>query len=95
MTKKELDAATEGRKASVLGPGDSMGESALVIDSERSATIKVTERSIFYALEKRHFSAFLQVAPKLQDTTCFIQRSDCSYFGEISMLLQVVQNWSK
>ena len=68
MTKKELDAATEGRKASVLGPGDSMGESALVIDSERSATIKVTERSIFYALEKRHFSAFLQVAPKLQDT---------------------------
>ena len=75
MTKKELDAATEGRKASVLGPGDSMGESALVIDSERSAT--VTERSIFYALEKRHFSAFLQVAPKLQDTIMLHTKSDC------------------
>lgn len=53
-------------RTSVLGPGDHIGESALVVEGDRSATIKVVERAIFFALEKKHFGAFLKVAPKLE-----------------------------
>jgi len=50
----------------VLGPGDYLGESALVVESSRSATINVVERSIFFGLEKANFGAFLRVAPSLE-----------------------------
>jgi CRP-like cAMP-binding protein len=73
VDKKSAAAAADGsfpstlEKASTLAAGDHLGESALVVEGDRSATIKVVERAIFFKLEKRNFGAFLQVAPAMQE----------------------------
>ena len=41
-------------------------QSALVVQGNRSATVKVIERSIFFSLDRSHFGAFLKVAPALE-----------------------------
>ena len=60
------ESPTMQRVASTLSPGDHIGESALVVEGDRSATIRVTARSIFFALEKHNFGALMQVAPSLE-----------------------------
>ena len=46
-------------------------ESKRLVEADRSATIKVIERSIFFALEKKNFGTLLQVAPKLESLRGF------------------------
>ena len=50
----------------MFGAGNHIGESALVVEGDRSADIRVVEKSIFFKLEKANFAQFLSVAPALE-----------------------------
>ena len=53
--------------ASVLRPGDHIGEMALVVDGQRTASVRAVERCVLYCLARENFKAFLQVAPSLEE----------------------------
>ena len=54
-----------GRKIRVLGPGDLVGEIALMNDSPRTATVTVTEPSRVLVLTARDFRRLLQDSPDI------------------------------
>jgi CRP-like cAMP-binding protein len=55
-----------GRKINTLGPGDVMGEIALVAGGPRSATVTTTQDTSFLVIGARQFWELLEQAPDLQ-----------------------------
>lgn len=54
-----------GRKLRVLGPGDMIGEIALLNDGPRTATVTLTESSRVLVLAARDFRTLLRESPDL------------------------------
>jgi CRP/FNR family cyclic AMP-dependent transcriptional regulator len=54
-----------GRKVGELGPGDFFGELALLIDSERNATITAVTPMEAIVLSRREFEAAMADAPRM------------------------------
>jgi CRP-like cAMP-binding protein len=54
-----------GRKVGELGPGDFFGELALLIDSERNATVTALTPMEAIVLSRREFEAALADAPRM------------------------------
>ena len=54
-----------GRKLRVLGPGEMIGEIALLNDSPRTATVTVTEPSRVLVLTARDFRTLLRELPEM------------------------------
>jgi CRP-like cAMP-binding protein len=58
-------ARRNGRKLRVLGPGDMIGEIALLNDGLRTATVTLTEQSRVLAVTARDFRSLLKDQPHL------------------------------
>jgi CRP/FNR family transcriptional regulator, cyclic AMP receptor protein len=56
----------KGRKVDTLGPGDFVGEAALLTGSPRNATVKTTTPATLLALTSRSFWALLDESPDIQ-----------------------------
>ena len=52
---------------SSLGPGDFLGEIALVFGGDRTATAVVSEPSHLFVVEKADFVAMLERQPRIED----------------------------
>jgi CRP-like cAMP-binding protein len=65
-----IDGAAEvrrkGRKVNTLGPGDFLGEIALVTGVPRTATVKTTEPSRMLVITARDFRTLLRSTPSMQ-----------------------------
>jgi CRP/FNR family cyclic AMP-dependent transcriptional regulator len=55
----------DGRKLAELGPGDFLGELAVLSGAPRTATVVATSDMILEALNRREFMAVLDESPKL------------------------------
>ena len=62
-----VEVSQDGRSISSLGPGDYLGEIALVFGGERTATAVVSEPSRLFVVEKADFVAMLERQPRLED----------------------------
>ena len=56
----------KGRKVDTLGPGDFVGETALLTGAPRNATVKTTSPTTLLALTSRSFWALLDQSPDIQ-----------------------------
>ena len=56
----------KGRRVNTLGPGDFLGEIALLADRPRTATVTTTAQSRLLVLTGRDFRALLRELPALQ-----------------------------
>jgi CRP-like cAMP-binding protein len=61
-----VEVRRKGRKINTLGPGDVMGEMALVSGGPRSATVTTTQDTSFLVIGARQFWELLEQAPDLQ-----------------------------
>jgi len=64
--------STEPTIIAFLGPGEVMGELALLTGSVRSATVRAPERAEVFALEKPTFDDLLANAPTLSRNLCVV-----------------------
>lgn len=55
----------DGRKVADLGPGDFLGELAVLSGAPRTATVVATSDMVLEALNRREFMAVLDESPKL------------------------------
>jgi len=56
----------KGRKIDTIGPGDFVGEMALLTGAPRNATVKTTSDATLLAVTSRAFGALLDEAPDIQ-----------------------------
>jgi CRP/FNR family transcriptional regulator, cyclic AMP receptor protein len=56
----------KGRKIDTLGPGDFIGEMALISGGPRNATVKTTTDASLLAVTERQFWRLLEQAPEMQ-----------------------------
>lgn len=64
VTAKAL-VRRNSRKVAELGPGDVVGELALLSSSQRNATVVATSRGTVLEIHRRHFIALLDESPPL------------------------------
>merc|ERR1712087_984559 len=62
-----VTVSVDDKPIATLGPGDHFGETALVINELRSATVKAMERCLLVHISKVHFGDFLQLYPALEE----------------------------
>ena len=55
-----------GRKIDTLGPGDFIGEMALITGDPRNATVRTTTATSLLAVSERQFWRLLEQAPEIQ-----------------------------
>lgn len=63
----EVEIRIDGREVSHLGPGDHLGEIALLLDVPRTATAVTTRPSRLYVLSQDAFTAMLRAHPRIED----------------------------
>ncbi len=51
----EVEVTREGKHLSTLGPGNFLGEIALLRDVPRTATVTAMKPTVFQALDRAHF----------------------------------------
>jgi CRP-like cAMP-binding protein len=56
----------KGRKIDTIGPGDFVGEIALLTGAPRNATVKTTSNAMLLAVTSRAFGGLLDEAPDIQ-----------------------------
>ena len=61
-----VDVSRKGRKINTLGPGDFIGEMALISGGPRNATATTTTDASLLAITERQFWALLAEAPEIQ-----------------------------
>jgi CRP-like cAMP-binding protein len=62
----EVEVTQKGRRLNRLGPGDFMGEVALITKAPRNATLTTTRKTSILALTERQFWELLREVPELQ-----------------------------
>lgn len=65
LVNGRADVMRDDQKIAELGPGDFLGEMALLEDLPRSATVVTTEPSLILEMHRRDFSTVLDEAPHL------------------------------
>jgi uncharacterized membrane protein len=63
----EVEIRIDGREVNRLGPGDHLGEIALLLDVPRTATAVTTRPSRLYVLSQDTFAAMLRTQPRIED----------------------------
>jgi CRP-like cAMP-binding protein len=63
----EVEILLDGREIRRLGPGDYLGEIALVFGGRRTATAIAAKPSRLYVLEEPAFTAMLRSQPRIED----------------------------
>jgi CRP-like cAMP-binding protein len=63
----EVEIRLDGRPIRRLGPGDYLGEIALVFGGRRTATAVATKPSRLYVLDEAPFTALLRKQPRIED----------------------------
>lgn len=63
-----VDVKRKGRKINSLGPGDFIGEVALISGGPRNATVTTTRKTSLLALTDRQFWDLLKQVPELQSS---------------------------
>ena len=63
-----VDVKRNGRKINSLGPGDFVGEMALIAGSPRNATVTTTRDTDVLAITDRQFWALLEQVPEMQSS---------------------------
>ena len=61
-----VEVRRKGRKISSLGPGDFIGEMALISGAPRNATVTTTRQSSLLVVTERQFWELLERTPKMQ-----------------------------
>ena len=56
----------KGRKVDTIGPGDFIGEIALIVGGPRNATVRTTTDTSLLVLTARQFWTLLDEAPEIQ-----------------------------
>jgi CRP-like cAMP-binding protein len=67
LVQGEADVVRKGRVVNELGPGDFVGEIALVTDQPRTATVKTRGPSRILVLTASGFRALMHDVPSIQD----------------------------
>lgn len=65
IVEGEAEVTRNGQKLADLGPGDFLGEMALLEDLPRSATVTATAPARLLEMHRRDFSSVLDAAPHL------------------------------
>jgi inner membrane transporter RhtA len=63
----EVEIRIDGRQVNRLGPGDHLGEIALLLDVPRTATAVTTRPSLLYVLAQDDFATMLRAHPRIED----------------------------
>jgi CRP-like cAMP-binding protein len=66
LVQGEADVLRKGRLVASLGPGDFVGEIALVTDVPRTATVKTTQPTHALVLTRRDFRGLMKRVPSIQ-----------------------------
>jgi CRP-like cAMP-binding protein len=61
-----VDVSRQGHKINALGPGDFIGEMALISGTPRNATVTTTRNSSLLVVTERQFWALLEQTPGMQ-----------------------------
>jgi CRP/FNR family cyclic AMP-dependent transcriptional regulator len=61
-----VEVRRKGRKINSLGPGDFIGEMALISGAPRTATVTTTQHSSLLVVTERQFWELLERTPKMQ-----------------------------
>lgn len=67
VTSGALEIRVDGRVINMLGPGDFVGELALLFGAPRSASAFATEPTSLLVMDKDSFSALLAEQPAVED----------------------------
>ena len=67
VAEGSVEIRQDGHKIGAMGPGDHLGEIALIFGGPRTATAVVTEPSRLLVVGKDDFSAMLQAHPRIED----------------------------
>jgi CRP/FNR family transcriptional regulator, cyclic AMP receptor protein len=65
VVEGELLVRRNGRKVATLGPGEVVGEMAILMDRARTATVSAAQTSVVLVGERRSFEALLDEVPGL------------------------------
>jgi CRP/FNR family transcriptional regulator, cyclic AMP receptor protein len=66
VVEGEVEVRRKGRKINTLGPGDFIGEMALISGAPRNATVTTTRDSSLLAVTDRQFWELLERTPSMQ-----------------------------
>jgi CRP-like cAMP-binding protein len=75
-----VEVTKEGRHVATLGPGDFVGEIALLRDVPRTATVTATADTILQALDRGHF------IPAVTGQGAFSEAADVAMTVRLAML---------
>ncbi len=67
VTDGEVDVSQDGRHVRTLGPGDFLGEIALVFGGVRTATATVSRAASLFVIDKASFNAMIKRQPRIED----------------------------
>jgi CRP-like cAMP-binding protein len=66
IVEGEVEVRRKGRKINSLGPGDFIGEMALISGAPRNATVSTTRDSSLLVVTERQFWELLERTPRMQ-----------------------------
>ena len=66
LVEGTAEVRQNGRRIAILGPGDFMGELALILHRPRTATVTLTSPAQLLAVSAHNFSSLLERSPQLQ-----------------------------
>src|SRR5262245_38247286 len=66
IVEGSVEVRRKGRKINELGPGDFIGEMALISGAPRNATVTASQESLLLAVTDRQFWGLLEQAPDMQ-----------------------------
>ena len=71
----ELEVERDGHIVATLGPGELVGEAALLTGRPRNATVRASAGSTVYALNRREFASMMRTSPAFAE---HVRRTDAT-----------------